>query len=643
MDAPRASNDYDHASAFQTRDRIPRNHNESKIPVSKTRRATGESVSRPKPAHTRSTAAESSVSKPALIDSASSATSAPRPIPKSNNKRAVQSGAGSTSYSFDDVIVDPFLPSTPPTFTPSMKPTGAFKPIPSKEPTSSPKSTPNTKSRKTTAPSNPAPAVPKPFSGQAARSRNVSVSSLTRPNHDDMILPAVARRIKEQGLHEHNVIAYSDDYDAPLYKRPPSPKSVGNPFAGYDRAKAASSASLGQQQHQQQPSTGLPVSSSGRKLDSGQGKDTSMDMDKDEECPVSPVKKDQRRERKDDAALLNATNAPAPLSSTSNTSSPRDTSSHAQNERLRSPKSRQQPYEQQQEQSYQQQQQQEGDEQQQQQQQQQQHEQQVYPQQQNSNSNSPTSSRPERPQRARRNTERQAQQEFAPVNDGYAPRRTRRPTAPENYEHVQGSVYSTQYQESDSPSQRQHQGRHNAQHGRNEDYSQQAQGNDSRSRRYAGNNQAYPAEEQWQGQPQQQPQQQQQSRYQPTRRHDDYSRTQDDYNYQQTHHQEDYGRTQDGYNHQQTHSQEDYSRPQDGYNNQHTNANYQNYGAPAQTQQGQIYDHSRHHQSKPEMVQVEMSEMGSSGKEGETTEIGESNNDPKDKMKKKGAVCCVVM
>ncbi|KAG0099600.1 hypothetical protein BGZ93_006842 [Podila epicladia] len=79
---------------------------------------------------------------------------------------------------------------------------------------------------------------------RGARTRDASVTSLPKPSHDDMILPAVARRIKEEGLFNHDVIAYSDDYNAPLYRLPTTQVTGGNPFASYDREKAASSTNL---------------------------------------------------------------------------------------------------------------------------------------------------------------------------------------------------------------------------------------------------------------------------------------------------------------------------------------------------------------------------------------------------------------
>lgn len=264
---------------FQKQDRVT--EGASRTPTPKARRATGESVYRDrKPGHSRP-AGGTSMSK------ITSATSTPRAIPKQNkggntNGKSLQTPS-SYSYTFDDSVVNPFMPSTPPTFIASMEPT-FFKsdimanknkanedPGPSKRvdetpatnplnstarrprPRSSTISTPSTTSYPTT--SNPrapdSPKSPVPTSAKSgisqsreARTRDASVSSIPKPSHDDMILPAVARRIKEEGLFNHDVIAYSDDYNAPLYRLPTTSVAVGNPFASYDREKAASSTNL---------------------------------------------------------------------------------------------------------------------------------------------------------------------------------------------------------------------------------------------------------------------------------------------------------------------------------------------------------------------------------------------------------------
>jgi len=206
-------------------------------------------------------------------ESTSSVT--PRPVSKGRSARNLQPTTSPSAYSFDDPTIDPFLPSTPPTFTASMQPTffkspGATSTATNKSSRNSNDSTGNTPKQtrgfdpkpvdkgtetkpQTHNGRSPSPPVAKPFNTSTAsyrgtRSRDASISSLPVPNHDDMILPAVARRLKEQGeLYDHDVIAYSDDYHAPLYKLPAgSPGTKGNPFASYDKAKAASTSNLQQ-------------------------------------------------------------------------------------------------------------------------------------------------------------------------------------------------------------------------------------------------------------------------------------------------------------------------------------------------------------------------------------------------------------
>ncbi|KAK3808736.1 MAG: hypothetical protein J3Q66DRAFT_355506 [Benniella sp.] len=285
----------DRASAFQTREKPThtRTRSRSQIPVPKTRRATGESIHRPlkgggggggggqsKVPTISTTAKAPSTPKANSV----SAPSTPRPIPKNKNKNALQPSS-SSAYIFDDAIENPFVSSTPPAFTPSMERTGLVKPAPMDENVSSSKRQ-ATERRKESAspqlakkepvkeseisvpvsvrnvvtPTTPEPSTEKPAISSMTRSRNASFSSgFHRPRYEDMILPAVARRIKEQGLYDHDVVAYSDDYDAPLYKVPSSAATQG-PFASYDRAKAASSASLilQQQQHFDMDTEELP-------------------------------------------------------------------------------------------------------------------------------------------------------------------------------------------------------------------------------------------------------------------------------------------------------------------------------------------------------------------------------------------------
>ncbi|KAG0283551.1 hypothetical protein BGZ97_008488, partial [Linnemannia gamsii] len=168
-----------------------------------------------------------------------------------------------------------------------MEPTSFLASRPSQEATSistdsffnsasaaNPKSTATTATTATTTdtPTPPMSSVTKPFMGAAARTRDASVSSLPGPRHEDMILPVVAKRIKEQGLYDHDVIAYSDDYNAPLYKAP-SPANAGNPFASYDRMKAASSADLSNP-------PGSSSSAFSRKLNRSPENDQDLDQNK---------------------------------------------------------------------------------------------------------------------------------------------------------------------------------------------------------------------------------------------------------------------------------------------------------------------------------------------------------------------------
>ncbi|KAG0035711.1 hypothetical protein BGZ81_000004 [Podila clonocystis] len=270
---PRGDDAFGHQAFKQ--DRVTTGAN--RTPTPRTRRATGESEYRDKkPGHSRP-AGGTSMSK------ITSAPSTPRPIPKQNkngvNGKSLQPPS-SYSYSFDDNIIDPFMPSTPPTFIASMEPTFFKSDVTtnknqSKEdpgPSSRLDETPVTKSQKrsprprsstiatpsvtptpitsnTKAPDSPKSPVPTSSKSgisqmRGTRTRDASVSSIPKPSHDDMILPAVARRIKEEGLFNHDVIAYSDDYNAPLYRLPTTPGTTGNPFASYDREKSNSSINL---------------------------------------------------------------------------------------------------------------------------------------------------------------------------------------------------------------------------------------------------------------------------------------------------------------------------------------------------------------------------------------------------------------
>ncbi|KAG0065288.1 hypothetical protein BGZ89_008464 [Linnemannia elongata] len=209
---------------------------ESRIPVPKARRATAESVNRPNPKQKAASAAAA-----ASYAQLTSAPSMPRPIPKGNNNKRTpipQSKSAASSYTFDDTVANPFAPSTPSAFTPSMEPTSFLASHSSQEATSistdsffnsksaaNPNS-PATTSTTTDTPAAPMPSVTKPFMGAAARTRDASVSSLPGPRHEDMILPVVAKRIKEQGLFDHDVSndPSSSGASSPITTRPDRPR-----------------------------------------------------------------------------------------------------------------------------------------------------------------------------------------------------------------------------------------------------------------------------------------------------------------------------------------------------------------------------------------------------------------------------------
>ncbi|KAF9583157.1 hypothetical protein BGW38_010134 [Lunasporangiospora selenospora] len=292
---------------------------ESRIPVPRARRPTGESVQRPMPKARRATgesiyrdkepqvtqpttgrprATTTSTPSPVAMAKTRSTPSTPRPIPKSkatSGKTAAFSA--SSSYNFDDPDINPFQSSTPSSFTASMEPTfskmrhskeftsqshdsagstvaGDSIDTPSAQRSPMPSSSgvsvrpPNSGSSDTTIPTdtsagishssfdnssnhqsrNNANHTSKPVYGfKEERVRDASVSSLSGsgPRHEDMIVPALARKIREKGLHEYDVVAYSDEYDAPLYKAPGPTGAMGHPFASYDRQYAQSNPNLG--------------------------------------------------------------------------------------------------------------------------------------------------------------------------------------------------------------------------------------------------------------------------------------------------------------------------------------------------------------------------------------------------------------
>ncbi|KAF9960576.1 hypothetical protein BGZ70_008567, partial [Mortierella alpina] len=416
--------DSDHVSAFQKREKIPRATNESRNHIPKQRRATGDSVNRPRAG-----------SRAATGSSFSNATSAPRPIPKSGGKKTAEPSTESSAYSFDDTIDNPFKPSTPSSFTPSMEPTGFFKPVvASLESTSLPtESFMKSTARKPAATSTPDQGDSEPIKASVGRSRNASVSAM-RPNHDDMILPAVARRIKEQGLHEHDVIAYSDAYDAPLYKLPSTPAYENNPFASYDRAKAVSSSSLAQQRSPEDSSESISK-------DRDKKKSKSAGTEKGDEMVQGVARKENRRRSHTGPPAPEASARPS-IEVPSSAESPSERASRGQrggvsrSNSRRQRRQQQEQYEQNEQRRLQEQY--EQHEQIRQQEQYEQHDEQLR-QQQPYNAHDATSAqelRPERPRRARRNTDRQLQADSPIYNEEPMPRRERRPTMPGKQENA---------------------------------------------------------------------------------------------------------------------------------------------------------------------------------------------------------------
>ncbi|KAI8598845.1 hypothetical protein EDD21DRAFT_176061 [Dissophora ornata] len=661
--------DGDDASAFQKRDKIPQSRGESRIPVSRSRRGTTESVHRPKPAQNKA---------------AATGASAPWPIPKSNNKKIPQSGGLSSSYTFDDTVENPFLSSTPPAFTPSMERTAlskksskenissppAFSPSmertafskqpPSKENISPPpvESTAKfpTTTRTAVTHNTPLPAPEKPFA-IATRPRDASVSSLPGlsglpgPRHEDMILPAVAKRIKEQGLQELGVIAYSDDYDAPLYKLPSTPATQGNPFGTYDGAKAASSTTLGGQQ----VSPPGPSSSTNGEKEGGSQSDA-LDLPSLPPNPPVPesyevLSPSQRRARAEAKADQEAPETKSESRSRRQQRSEDKRGTAAEATAVPTPAS--------------------------------------------PANNSPDVTRPERPRRTRRNTDHQAQQEAtAPNSEDYAQpqqtnhqQRRRRPTMPSSDQQNQdaGRSYQDQYGSN--------QGRNRNEAYANEVYPQQQEQqqqqqrfrNDSRdpyyqsneirgqeSPKYGNERHREPRQDQYQGNgDNNRPRRQEGFDYQQTAynghqggynsqeiaydsRDGNYNAQGGGYDGRQDRHdaypqQGAYNGQQGGYNGQQggyNGQQGGYNGQQGGYNGQQGGYNGQqgdnnNYGRGSSAQD-QYQNNAQQTQQRPEMVQVEMSEMNNGPKGG----VGESVTriDPKDdKIDKKGSVCCVVM
>ncbi|KAG0223025.1 hypothetical protein BGX31_008746 [Mortierella sp. GBA43] len=713
----------DHASAYQTRDKISHNRGDSssRIPLPKARRATGDSVHRP---HKSGAQTKIPVPPVPIISTtttgppssrATSAPSTPRAVPRNKSKHAAQLGSSSSAaYTFDEYINDPFARSTPPTFKASMEPTGSSKPASSRkeveeggdtpsrrsfgfDPTIDPfaRSTPSTftpsmkptgpkqgsanggisagisasrraaaaaaekakdpvttsrplekesemstpqppavaSARNVVTPSTPEPVVEK-TTFIAARSRAASVSSggQATPRYEDMILPAVARRIKEQGIFDHDVVAYSDDYDAPLYK---APTTVQGPFASYDRAKSASSASLIIQQQRLSAA-----------IDAEDLPPNPPVPDVYQE-PESPIVSKKRQDNTDQVV---------PEINKREKRSPDQQTGFSEDQALD-------------------------------QQQQQQQQQQPQP------PGSPVSSRPERPRRARRNTDHPTQPASPVLAHEERPRRARRPAPDEpfstdnqpssprqqrrdRYESNQSWETGYQQQQQQQQYQRQSQDQYSYQSDSRDRYQQ----NENRSQDLSHIHNRYERNEyntspvlQHQQQYQQQQQQQQQHQYQPrTDSREPYynaspvpsSRNQysgqievpQHNGYQnQEYHQDGYDSQRTRYSPQHGNPYSDYNNGQNGYDAQQTGYDTQQNGGYGGKQGG--YDGQPQQQGytsqptpplrsprrpdRPDMVQVEMSDMSAGPKGSDANAM--AGNPPKVEKKKKGVLCCNIM
>ncbi|KAF9130518.1 hypothetical protein BGW39_002976 [Mortierella sp. 14UC] len=554
---------------------------DSRIPVPKARRATAESVNRPNPRHHKGAGATS-------YAQLASAPSTPRPIPKSNNnKRAPipQSQSAASSYTFDDTMANPFAPSTPSAFTPSMEPTSFLASRPSQDATSASNdsfsnNTPAAKPARTApdTPASPTPAVTKPFMGAAARTRDASVSSIPGPRHEDMILPVVAKRIKEQGLFDHDVVAYSDDYNAPLYKAPSTPANVGNPFASYDRMKAASSVSLSN-----------PKSPPG----SSSAYDQDMDRNKastSSEHPVPPI-----------SPSLSDTSPD--LSTGQPTRKQRELKETVESQQL-------------------------------------QLQQQSFNDPSSSGNSSPVATRPDRPRRARRNTERSTRHDqYATYVDCDAQNTSQSPQPPlspisrqEYLDRTQQPSWDRPYLSNDAgqdpyaPPANTPARQEMAQNSAANSYQHQ----DTREQGY-GRSQRQDYGYQSQGEQYNRQQKQQQQQYQSQ---------QQQYQLRQQRQQQ-----QPSYNNN-SNNDDDYGN--NDYNNNYYNqsqAASQIHGQQGQQQQGRM----QNGRSRPEMVQLEMSTTGNGPREGELSEQQQQPQvvqvDARDTIKKekKGSICCIVM
>ncbi|KAF9976805.1 hypothetical protein BGZ73_007712 [Actinomortierella ambigua] len=265
---------------------------ESRIPVPKARRATGESVYRPTPRSTPPTSTRPRANTGAAsMDSKKLGIQSPPvtphpPMPSSAGLAVPKSKA---DYRISDLIADPnfnpFLPSTPSTFSPSMESSVNILGRPSSQmistslsptlptPSESPESTPTatmrggrnvsreasggqdplstthqqTWSRDTSTASPESTSSATMGSSGTGRDELASSTTLVRPNHDDMILPVVAKRIKAEGLKADNIIAYGEGEDAPLYRVRETPGMTGGAKDSYDPLKTTSSVNVAKQ------------------------------------------------------------------------------------------------------------------------------------------------------------------------------------------------------------------------------------------------------------------------------------------------------------------------------------------------------------------------------------------------------------
>lgn len=370
-------------------------------------------------------------------------------------------------------------------------------------------------------------------------------------------------------MFDHDVVAYSDDYNAPLYKAPSSPANAGNPFASYDRMKAASSADLST------PKSPLGSSSSAyiHKFD--------QSLENDEDLDQSKAGRDSGDEH--NRASTSSENPVQPVSPPLSDSSPNlSTGQSARRQRQRKETVESQ--------------------------QSQQHQQQAYNDPSSSGGCSPITTRPDRPRRARRNTERLTRHDqYATYGDYEVQPEPQSPQSPQSRQeyldrtqqpswdrpYLNNGVGQDPYAPPVNKSTRQEMTQNSAadgyqrQHSREQGYAQSRGQNQGQSQR---------------------------PEYDYRSQGDQYSKHQQQQPYS--------GNTNNGYYQNQAASQSQ------GYQGQQTRA--------------------QNAYTRPEMVQVEMSMMGSGPMESETSEEHQPQVvqfDAKDgpKKEKKGSVCCIVM